>query len=299
MSLPNSDSHTPSSTLPLVVVVGETASGKSALAMQLAQNFNGEIICADSRTIYKGMDIGTAKPGAEDQKRVPHHLLDVASPSEVFTVVDFKTLAVAVIGKVHSKGKLPIVVGGTGLYIDAILYDYVFRGATDDGLREELERLSVEALQERITGLGLELPNNPQNPRHLIRTIETSGSSSVQYQLRPHTLVIGKEVPREVLNARISARVDDMMAEGLANEADTLFQKYGVECRALQTIGYQEFLIQAQPVAGMDIADIIKLHTRQYAKRQRTWFRRNKSIHWVSKQIQAVDLITSFLNKND
>jgi tRNA dimethylallyltransferase len=298
MSLSNSNSHILSSKSPLIVIVGETASGKSALAMDLARQFNGEIICADSRTIYKGMDIGTAKPSLGDQAAIPHHLIDVVDPDEPFTVADFQRLALAAMADIEGRGRLPIMVGGTGLYVDAVLYDFSFKARPQHSLRQELELLSVSELQGLLVSRGLGLPNNPQNPRHLIRAIESDGASPAQHELRTNTLVVGVGVGREVLRNRVRARVDTMFESGLRDEVGALVKRYGKQCRALQAIGYQEFF--ADELAGdlARIKDAIVLHTMQYAKRQRTWFKRNKSIHWTNEQIEIVDLVTTFLNKN-
>lgn len=280
---------------PLIVIVGETASGKSSLAMALASKFNGEIICADSRTVYTSMDIGTAKPSPHDQNYIRHHLLDIVHPDQDFTAADFQKMAFVAIDDIYARGKVPIMVGGTGLYIDAVLYDFGFKQHVDKNVRSELDKLSVEQLQAKLLAMGIELPNNPKNPRHLIRAIESNGSLPKRATLRPNTLVIGIEIDRSVLQKRVESRVDNMMQSGLSDEAERLFKLYGKDCRALQTIGYQEFLSFGQQ---SDVAKEIVLHTMQYAKRQRTWFRRNKSIHWVKKQIQIIDLVTTFLNKN-
>jgi tRNA dimethylallyltransferase len=144
---------------PLIVIVGPTASGKSALAMQLAERFGGEIICADSRTVYKGMDIGTAKPSAEDQARVPHHGLDLVEPGERFSAVDFKNYATQTIADIRARGKIPFLVGGTGLYVDAVIFDYHF-GQADPELRAKLEALSLEELHEYCRNNNIKLPEN-------------------------------------------------------------------------------------------------------------------------------------------
>lgn len=283
---------------PLVVIVGETASGKSALAIELAKKFNGEIICADSRTVYVGMDIGTAKPTRQEQEYVRHHLLNVTTPNDLFTAADFKAQAQTAIDDITARGKLPIMVGGTGLYIDSILYDFQFRSAAVGSLRTLLNTLSVSELKIRIQEAGLELPTNQDNPRHLIRTLETNGAMPKQQTLRLNTLIVGLSVEKALLHARIENRVATMMRRGLDREAQALFEQYGQECRALQTIGYQEFVPYfTNDITLHEVQDKIIVGTRQYAKRQRTWFKRNKSIHWCSEQIQIVDLVTTFLNK--
>lgn len=294
----NPNSNIPSSKSPLIVIVGETASGKSALAIELARRFDGEIICADSRTVYRGMDIGTAKPSAQDRVAIKHHLIDVVEPNESFTVADFQRLALAVIDDVHNRGKLPIMVGGTGLYVDAVLYNFSFKTKAQNSLRQDLESLSVAELQGLLVGKGMALPDNSQNPRHLIRAIESDAAIPTRQKLRSNTLLVGVSIERDVLQNRIAARVNTMLASGLRDEVDALVKQYGKQCKALQTIGYQEFYTDELAGDPSLVKDAIVRHTLQYAKRQRTWFKRNKSIHWSSKQIEIVDLVTTFLNKN-
>lgn len=249
---------------PLVVIVGETASGKSSLALKLAKKFDGEIISADSRTIYKGMDIGTAKPGELEQTQVRHHLLDIVEPDRIFNAAEFKNLATSAIEDIHRRGKLPIMVGGTGLYVDAILYDFAFSQPGSE--------------------------RDPKNPRHL----KSTGTIS-RRTLRPNTLIIGLKADRDELEKRIEKRVEAMFKRGLVSEVERLSNVYGWEAPGLQAIGYKEFKTGQTPEETK--MNIIR-HTLQYAKRQRTWFKRNKSIHWKEKQIEAVELTTTFLNKN-
>ncbi len=251
---------------PLVVVVGETASGKSALGMELAQRFNGEIICADSRTVYKGMDVGTAKPSPKDQAKIPHHLLDVVLPNQKFSAAEFKKLAMGAIKDITSRGKLPIMVGGTGLYVDSVLFDFQFN---PKGQRD------------------------PDNPRHLLKADQTR-----QNKLRSNTLVIGLEVEREELKQRIKDRVESMFDKGLPDEVAGLVKKYGLGCEALSAVGYKElqpYLNSEQNLA--ETKHLIVQNTLNYAKRQRTWFKRNISIIHPSSLDEAVALVTTFLNK--
>ncbi|MEO5627319.1 MAG: tRNA (adenosine(37)-N6)-dimethylallyltransferase MiaA [Candidatus Saccharimonadales bacterium] len=266
----------------LVVIVGTTASGKSAAAMQIAQERGGEIICADSRTVYKGMDIGTAKPSAEDQKLVPHHLLDVVSPDQSFTAADFQKLANKAIKDIQKRGKLPILVGGTGLYVDSVIYNFSFR-PVDTKKRAQLEELSVKQLQTKIVELGLDLPANDQNPRHLIRTLETNGTKSKKQPMRANTLVLGIDVPSDVLKERISKRVEQMIEKGLETEVSGLVDRYGWHAEAMKGIGYREWQGYFEGKQGLEATkELIVKNSWQYARRQRTWFRRNKDIHWQS-----------------
>lgn len=282
---------------PLIVIVGETASGKSALAVQIAEKFGGEIICADSRTIYTGMDIGTAKPNNEDRERVPHHLLDVVAPNEPFTVADFKRLALEAIDDITSRGKIPLLVGGSGLYVDAVIYDFQFRAPADPALREQLQRLSVEELQQALLDASIPLPTNPRNPRHLIRSLETNGQSAMSAPLRPNTLLIGLSIERDKLVENVTKRVEAMFEEGLVDEVRVLIQKYGADALALQAPGYDA--VTEYLNSDLDLEQTKERVARshlQLAKRQRTWFKRNKSIRWC-KTDEAVDLVTTFLNK--
>lgn len=284
----------------LIVIVGETASGKSDLAIELAEQVGGEIICADSRTIYKGMDIGTAKPTQKDQNRVPHHLLDVVEPGQAYSVAQFKKVVLKLIPKIVQRGKVPIMVGGSGLYIDAVIFDYQFR-PVDVGKRNQLATLSLKDLQSQARRLGVkETEVNFKNKRHLQRAIETGGVLKQTQQMRPNTLVIGLTPDRELLKARIKERVDIMIERGLVGEVEKLGKKYGWENEAMSGIGYRFF---AQYVRGEINLDEAKAKFVQgdlsLAKRQRTWFKRNKNIHWLSEPKQAFSLVKTFLGATE
>ena len=284
---------------PLIAIVGPTASGKTALAIDIATHFNGEIICADSRTIYTGMDIGTAKPSSADQSLIPHHILDVITPDQRYSAADFKAQAEAAIADILARGKLPIMVGGTGLYVDAVLYDFAFRAPANLAEREKLEKLSVEELQHALASRGIPLPNNPQNPRHLIRALETGGQQPERQTLRGNTLVLGLKIDRELLEKRIEKRIDDMITTGLLEEIVSLAQKYGWDAPGLQAPGYRAF----RPYFAGDI-DLVTAkkqfaqNDKQLAKRQRTWFKRNADIEWVSSVEQAREQVKNLLQDN-
>ena len=286
---------------PLLVIVGETASGKSALALDLAEHFNGELICADSWTVRREVNIGTAKPPAADRARVPHHLLDVVGPDEDFTAAVFKGLANAAINDIMSRGKLPIMVGGTGLYIDGVIYNYGFLPAGDRHDREELSALSISELLAKIEAEDLELGDiDIRNKRRLIRLLETDGAEPTKQTLRDNTFIIGLQPDREQLKKRIESRVDHMLASGLEAEVAVLKERYGWGCEALKGIGYQEwqdYFLGSQSLE--QTRQRIISGTVGLAKRQRTWFKRNKSIHWFSTPVdytQVEDLVTTFLN---
>ncbi|MFA5004220.1 MAG: tRNA (adenosine(37)-N6)-dimethylallyltransferase MiaA [Candidatus Saccharimonadales bacterium] len=284
---------------PLVVIVGETASGKSALAMDLARKFGGELICADSWTVYKDFNIGTAKSSLSEQKQVPHHLLDVANPNTGFSAAEFKRLALRAIGDITTRHKLPILVGGTGLYIDSVIFDYSFLPPSNPEMRNELNELSLGQVLDRAREYGLDTTGiDLRNKRRVIRLIENGGIRPTKSPLRDQTLVLGVQVDREVLRRRIEKRVDVMLDTGLESEVSRLSKVYGWGVEPMKGIGYAEW----QPYFAGDqtIAEtrarIIKA-TLDLAKRQRTWFKRNKSIHWLSDRSNAVEIVTTFLNK--
>jgi tRNA dimethylallyltransferase len=285
---------------PLIVIVGETASGKSALAMEVAQRLGGELICADSWTVYAGFDIGSAKPSAQEKLLVPHHLLDVANPLEGFSAVRFQELARETIVDITSRGRVPIMVGGTGLYVDSVLYEYSFLGAPSPELRAELNALTLNQLIERAENAGYDLTGiDLRNKRRVIRLIENNGLRPTKRDMRPNTLVLGLRTPREVLLKRVTARVDAMLAAGLEAEVRELVERYGWEVEPMKGIGYREwreYFLGVQDLAETR-ARIIK-STIDLAKRQRTWFKRNSSIQWLDDRSNAVEVITTFLNKS-
>jgi len=284
---------------PLVVIVGPTGSGKSALALEVAKQFGGEIICADSRTVYKGMDIGTAKPAAKEQLEVPHYLIDLVGPDELFNAAAFKNLALGAINEIGQKGRLPIMVGGTGLYIDAVIFDFAFLPPVESEERERLQLMSVKELQQMISNLGFRLPENDHNPRHLIRTIETNGAVAVKRGMRSNTLFIGIDISKDELIARLEKRVNSMIEQGLKKEVVALADKYGWEAPGMNSVGYQEWRgFFAGSESEQYVSATILSNSIKYAKRQRTWFRRNPNIKWVKNSSEAVKLIEKFLQHN-
>lgn len=251
---------------PLIVIVGETASGKTALGIELAKKFNGEIICADSRTIYRGMDIGTAKPSKAEQAGIPHHLLDIRDPDERYSVADFKVDALHAIADISKRDRLPIMVGGSGLYIDAVVYDYQFASTT--------------------------APRDAQNPRHL-----ATDTGPKDRTVRDNTLIVGIQRDREDLEERITERVDAMISDGLVDEVGRLVSRYGRHAPAFNGICYQYFADYLNGEISLDEARQKFIHGDMVlAKKQRTWFRRNKSIQWVINRGDAVAITTTFLN---
>lgn len=250
----------------LLVIVGPTASGKSGLSIELAERLDGELICADSRTVYKGMNIGTAKPSSADRQRVRHHLLDVVEPDENFTVADFKNLAEQAISDIQSRGKLPILVGGSGLYVDAVLYNFAFSSGTAS--------------------------RDTQNPRHLSREVPRTKN-----KLRPATLIVGLEVERSLLKTRITERVEDMVGAGFLEEVKMLMSDYE-GTKAMLTPGYKAFSEHVAGHISLEEAKALFVNNDNHlAKRQMTWFRRNQSIHWLSNPNTYVEDTLALLNK--
>lgn len=282
---------------PLLAIVGPTASGKSSLAIQLAQNFNGELICADSRTIYKGMNIGTAKPSLQDQEAIPHHLLDVVEPDQAFSAAEFQQQAQAAISDIQLSGALPILVGGTGLYIDSILYNYSFKEGRAAQPDSELANLAVEQLQARAEELGIALNHSDwHNPRRLIRAIETHGQPATKNELRPNTLIIGLSVDPAELEARIITRVHQMVDAGFQQEVEELLKHHKPDSEAMTGIGYRSFAAVATgQLTQQQAIDQTIQDTKRYAKRQMTWFKRDKNINWVHNSTEVQALVAEFL----
>ncbi len=266
--------------------------------MQLAQRFNGEIIAADSRTVYRGLDIGTAKPTVQDRHVIRHHLIDIVDPDEPFTVADFQRLAFGAIADIHSRGKIPFLVGGSGLYIDSVIYNFSFRKSGSPKDHARFQQMTVEELQAEIKRQGLSLPENYQNPRHLIRVLETNGQLPQRSSLSPNILVIGLEKDKETLARDLTLRADLMVEDGLVEEVRVVGRRFGWEIPAMLAPAYKAF---RQFIEGKITLDEAKhqfvRYDLQYAKRQKTWFKRSYDVHWISKPEEAVDLITAQLNK--
>ena len=277
-----SELRTPNAQFPLVVIIGPTASGKTALAIDLAKKFNGEIICADSRTVYSGMDIGTAKPTAAEQSSVPHWGLDLVAPGDRYTAAEFKQYANDKIAEIRARGHVPLIVGGTGLYVDGIIFDYQFGGGYDPVLRQQLNDLTIEALQEYCVKNNIVLPTNDRNGRHLIRVIEQKSINTKRQEgLIARTVVVGIATSNDLLRSRIRARSEQMLTNGVVEEAIKLGKKYGWKSQAMTGNIYP--LVQSYLNDTMTRKDFIDKNTTldwQLAKRQLTWFRRNPHIYW-------------------
>jgi len=282
--------------IPLIVITGTTASGKTSLAIKVAQHCNGEIICADSRTVYRGMDIGTAKPSFQERKLVKHHLLDVVNPDQVFTVFDFKQRADALIKDIMSRGKTPILVGGSGLYIDAVVYDYKFRPVNEKN-RRKYEHASIEELQNYLIARKISLPENSRNKRHLLRLVETGQEPPNQRHLRNNTYIFGLFVSPAEQKERSHRRLEVMIKQGLIEEVRTLRKKYALTLPSMQAPAYKAFQTYIEKECTLEEAKELCLqYEAQLAKKQRTWFKRNKSIQWYDDPSKIVELSTTLLN---
>lgn len=282
--------------IPLVVIVGPTASGKSSVAMQVAENFNGEIIAADSRTIYKGTDIGTAKPTAGDQAKVPHWGLDVVEPGQPFSAADFKVYANQKIAEIRERGAVPILVGGTGLYVDGVIFDYNFV-EPNMGLRSKLEALTTVELQEYCKSNNIALPENPQNKRYLINTIERQGSEGTRRDSPlENTIIVGITTDPEVLRERIISRTAEFFSDGVIEEARLLGEKYGWDSNAMTGNAYplvRQYL--NNELTKEELVEKFITADWRLAKRQRTYLKRNSFIHWLSLD-RAYQYIADKLN---
>lgn len=293
-----------SSKRPLVILTGPTAVGKTALSIALAKNIGGEIISADSMQVYRHMDIGSAKITAKEMAGVPHHLIDVLEPTEEFNVVVFQKLAKQAVNDIYSRGHIPIVVGGTGFYIQALLYDVDFTENDEDtalrqSLEEQAKREGPEALYERLRAVDPESCESihAHNIKRVIRAIEfyektgekiSDHNREQRQNVSPYRFayfVLTDD--RERLYQRIDERVDLMIAQGLVEEVRAL---WNAGCRrdmvSMQGLGYKEILAALEDEISIDEAVyLIKRDTRHFAKRQLTWFRREKEVIWIEKTV--------------
>lgn len=267
--------------------------------MALAERYNGEIIAADSRTVYRGMDIGTAKPTVADQAHVPHHLLDLIDPDETYSAAQFKLAAEAAIEAVAERGHLPLVVGGTGLYVYGLLYDYKFPAGANNDLRRQLEALSQDELVQRLTQEDPETAAqiDLQNPRRVIRALETAGHPRQSaMQLKSNNLFIGLKPPQDQLNKQVARRTQAMFEAGLVVEVESLVAKYGSDLEAFRSPGYAEIIdFLANKISRQEAEELINLHTRQLIRRQLTWFKRNPEISWLEDPVTAGKAVARFL----
>ncbi|MDE6362241.1 MAG: tRNA (adenosine(37)-N6)-dimethylallyltransferase MiaA [Clostridia bacterium] len=280
----------------LILIVGATASGKSQAGVELAKKFNGEIISCDSMQIYEDMDIGTAKVTCEEMQGITHHLIDVVDPTAEFSVGEFATMADKAISDIISHGKTPIVVGGTGLYVDGILYPMTFGGDKNIEIRNELERQLALYGKEYMHSMLAEIDPidakkiHPNNTKRVLRALEiykTTGVCKSDLQEKTRDLkyeicMIALDVDRKILYEKIDARVDKMFEMGLLDEVKQLLSRgVGFENQSMQAIGYKEFKEYFNGLKTLEeTKEIIKQNSRNYAKRQLTWFRKYDFAKW-------------------
>ncbi len=281
----------------ITLICGPTASGKTAAAIELAQEIDAEIISADSGQIYRGLDIGTAKPSLEEQERVRFHLIDVVNPDQLFSAAEFAERAGQAIQEIQSRGKKVLIVGGTGLYLKALEYGLFEGPSRDPQIRQELEDQindrGVISLHQDLLKVDPEAASQiPSTNRHrLIRALEvyritgqpiselwkkhSKGQSPFSFEK------IGINPPKEILHQRIDERVERMIQKGLLKEVEGLLEKWGACAPGLKIIGYKEMIAHLHDQILRDEAiELIKVHTRQYAKRQMTWFKKDSEIRW-------------------
>lgn len=283
----------------VVAIIGPTAVGKTKLSIELAKRFHGEIISGDSMQIYKGMDIGTAKISKEEMQGIPHHLIDTKDPHENYSAADFKIDVQHLIEEITERGQLPIIVGGSGLYIQAALYDYNFpKIGRDEELTKQLEKQvkidGIDQIYQRLQEVDPEQAKkiHPNNHRRVIRALEiyeTTGWTKSDWERKQKwepfydSILIGLEMEREKLYAEINKRVDQMLESGLLQEVRQLYNKGLKNTQAMKAIGYKEFIPYLEGSLELsECIDILKQNSRRYAKRQYTWFRNKMDIDWYS-----------------
>jgi len=292
----------------LIVILGPTASGKTDLAVKLAKKFNGEIVSADSRQIYKEMNIGTAKPFKKELKSIPYHLIDIINPKQKFNAAIYKKLALKSIEKITQRGRTPFLAGGTGLYIQSILDNMEFPIVpAQKNLRANLEKKTEKELFKIYKKLDLQGSKfiDGKNKRRLIRAIEVCKVTKKPFwQQRKkgealfNALLIGIKLSEEELEKRINIRVEKMLKLGLKKEVKKLVKKYGWKIQPLQTIGYQEWQDYfKKKIDEEEIKKQIILRTLQFSKRQMTWFKKDKRIKWIKNYKEAEKLIEKFFTQ--
>lgn len=294
----------------LIVVAGPTASGKSDLAVRLAKRFNGEIISADSRQIYRALDVGTAKvPGkwrgnAFVYKGIPHHLIDIVPPKKIFTAAEYQILAEKAIRDILSRGKIPILAGGTGFWIDSVAYGRKYPAVPPNaGLRKRLGKIGAPKLLSMLEKLDPERAKTIErkNPRRLIRAIEIARAAGrvpkPRKLIRYRTLWIGLNPPRSLLEKRIKARARAMISAGLIREIEKLI-RMGISKKRLREFGFEYrggLACLEKRITREEFLDDLFRNTRAYARRQMTWFKRNSEIRWIDSPAEAGRLVKKFI----
>ena len=286
----------------VIVICGPTASGKTALSIELAKQINGEIVSADSMQIYKDMDIGTAKPTKEEMQGIKHYLIDFVSPDERYSVADYKQDAKKAIREILKKGKVPIIVGGTGLYIDSLIYEIEYPNIEFDEkyrekLEKEVEEKGLEELYERAKEVDVEATKkiSKNDKKRILRILEiyhATGKNKTEQEIESRKKevefdykVYALNWDREKLYERINKRVDIMIEQGLIEEVKNVHEKYNEFPTAMQGLGYKEVVEYLEnKTTKEEMVEKIKQETRRYAKRQMTWFRKNKQTIWLNAE---------------
>ena len=296
-----------------VALVGPTGVGKTEISLPLAEKLNAEIISIDSMQLYRGMDIGTAKPPEEDRRKVPHHMIDILPVTAEYTVADYKRDAEAVIDEILKRGKLPMLVGGTGMYLTALRYNQSYGGVSSDpAFREEMHALAETAggkkkLHDKLAELNPDAAArlSENDVRRVIRALEVArspdGTAEERSEGKYRILAFGLTLPREILYPRIDRRTDTMISLGLESEVHRLLLEYPVETwgSARQAIGYKEMIeYLAGSIPKEEAIRLIQRNSRRYAKRQMTWFLRDKDIRWfdLSSYADKEDLLQALLS---
>lgn len=289
----------------VIAIVGPTAVGKTALSIEMAKAFNGEIINGDSMQVYRELDIGTAKVTREEMEGIPHHLLDIKSPEESFSVAEYQSLVRGKIKEITARGKLPIIVGGTGLYIQSVLFDFRFteQPNRDENRLAELEKMSPDDLFDLLHSLDPEAameihPNNVQRVIRAIERVELTGKQKNAIEQNQgnekvyHHYIIGLSIDREQLYNRINQRVDIMLENGLLEEVKTLHSRGIRDVQSIQAIGYKEIYAYLDgDVSFEDAIEQLKQNSRRYAKRQLTYFRNKMAINWYNPFTDAKKIL--------
>lgn len=298
----------------VIVIGGPTASGKTLLSIELAKKINGEIISADSMQIYKDMNIGTAKPSLEEMQGIKHYLIDVVSPEERFSVADYKKQAKQAIKEILEKGKVPIVIGGTGLYIETLIYEIEFPQIdTDLEYRKELEKTAEEKGLNYLYEKALQIDSEAMkkisinDKKRILRVLELyhqTGKTKTQLDLESRKEIeydyklFAINMDREVLYDRINKRVDIMIENGLVEEVKAICSKYKQFPTAMQGLGYKEVVEYLEcKIRYEEMIEKIKLQSRRYAKRQLTWFRKYKDIVWINGLDEIQKNIETIIDK--
>jgi len=286
----------------VIVICGPTASGKTALSIKLAKQINGEIISSDSMQIYKHMDIGTAKPSKEEMQEIPHHLLDFVEPNQRYSVAEFKKDAETAIEEILAKGKTPIIVGGTGLYVDSLIYGIEYQDIQlDEKYRNELEQRVINEGLEKLYEEAQKIDSqamekiSPNDKKRILRVLEiykATGKTKTEQEIESRKngvkydyKVFAINLEREILYERINKRVDIMIEQGLIQEVEQLLKKYDEFPTAMQGLGYKEVVEFLQGATSREeMIEKLKMETRRYAKRQITWFKKNKQTIWIGPQ---------------